>query len=324
MHHFKNILVDAGTEQPETAVSRAIKLALENKARLTLMDVVKPLPRPLGMMTDAAKPGELERLVASDLRRKLFEIAADFSDTGLSPDVVVAVGAPATEITRRVVDNDHDLVVKTADGYSAAGRLFGSVAKSLLRLCPCPVWILKPEIHGKCDQVLAAIDLESDDKVHIDLNRNILELAYSIAQRDHAQLHVVAAWQIWMEDSIRRQAGNDAVDSIRRDHEAKVHRALDELLQTPFADAHDIRIHLRHGTPASMIRSVADEIEADLLVMGTVCRTGVAGFLIGNTAETVIGDATCSMLALKPDGFISPIEISGAILTEEKEPFLSL
>jgi universal stress protein E len=174
MHHFKNILVDAGTEQPETAVSRAIKLALENKARLTLMDVVKPLPRPLGMMTDAAKPGELERLVASDLRRKLFEIAADFSDTGLSPDVVVAVGAPATEITRRVVDNDHDLVVKTADGYSAAGRLFGSAAKSLLRLCPCPVWILKPEIHGKFDQVLAAIDLESDDKVHIDLNRDML------------------------------------------------------------------------------------------------------------------------------------------------------
>jgi universal stress protein E len=321
MHRFKNILVYAGVEQPETAVSRATKLALENKARLTLMDVVKPLPRALGMMTEVAKPDELEKLVASDHRRKLLDMAADFSDSGISPDVVVAIGDPATEITRQVVNNDHDLVVKMADGYSAAGSLFGSIAKSLLRLCPCPVWILKPEIHGKFDQVLAAIDVESEDKSHADLNRNILELAYSIALRDHAQLHVVAAWQLWMEDSMRRHAGANALDSIRRDHEVKVHRALDELLQTPFADAHDIRVHLQHGSPASVIRSVADEIEADLLVMGTVCRTGVAGFLIGNTAETVIAHATCSLLALKPDRFISPIEMSGAILTEEDEPF---
>ncbi|MEP4680021.1 MAG: universal stress protein, partial [Rhodopirellula bahusiensis] len=131
MQNFKHILVYAGTEQPETAVSRATTLALENKARLTLMDVVKPLPRALGMMTDVAKPDELEKLVAADRRRKLLYIAAEFSDTAVPLDVVVAIGDPATEITRQVVNDDHDLVVKTADGFSAAGRLFGSVAKSL-------------------------------------------------------------------------------------------------------------------------------------------------------------------------------------------------
>jgi hypothetical protein len=44
--------------------------------------------------------------------------------------------------------------------------------------------------------------------------------------------------------------------------------------------------------------------------MGTVCRTGAAGFLIGNTAETILADVTCSILALKPEGFISPIEMA--------------
>lgn len=320
MKRFKNILVYAGTGQPETAVSRATTLALENKARLTLMDVVKPLPRTLGMMTDMATPDELEKLVAAERRRKLHDIAADFSDTGVTLDVVVAIGDPATEITRQVINDDHDLVVKTADGFSAAaGRIFGSVAKSLLRLCPCPVWLLKPEIHGEFDQVLAAIDVESEDRSHADLNRQILELAFSIAQRDNAQLHIVAAWQLWMEDSMRRHAGDDAVDSIRKDHEAKVHQALDELLQAPFADAHDIRVHMRHGSPASVIRSIADDVEADLLVMGTVCRTGVAGFLIGNTAETVMPDATCSLLALKPDDFVSPVEMCDAGLNRENE-----
>lgn len=320
MERFKNILVYAGTEQPEVAVTRAATLALENNAALTLMDVVKPIPKALGLVTDAAKPEDLERLVAADRRRRLLDLAGDVSDTGLKLDVVVAIGDPATEITRTVIRNEHDLVVKTADGYSAAGRLFGSVAKSLLRLCPCPVWLLKPQIHGEFDRVLAAIDVESDHQKHVELNRKILEIAYSIARRNNAELHIVAAWQLWMEDALRRRAGDDAVDSIRKNHEAKVQRALDELMQAPYASAKEISVHLEHGPAASVIQNVADEIEADLMVMGTVCRTGVAGLLIGNTAETVISEVTCSLLALKPDGFVSPVQMASAILTEEDEP----
>lgn len=320
MQDFKNILVYAGTDQPETAVSRGTSLAMNNFARLTLMDVVEPLPRTLRMMTDVATPDELERLVVADRRRRLLNIAADVADTAVPMDVVVSIGDPATEITRQVIANRHDLVVKTADGFSAAGRLFGSVAKSLLRLCPCPIWLLKPQIHGEFDQIVAAIDVESADASNATFNQRILELAYSIAARDHAQLHVVAAWQMWMEDSIRRYAGNAAVDAIRRNHAAKVQLALDQLLQTPVADARDIHVHLRQGVPAQVIRNVTDEIEADLLVMGTVCRTGVAGFVIGNTAETILPDATCSLLALKPDGFVSPIKIDEPNLIEEDQP----
>ncbi|WP_404309571.1 universal stress protein [Neorhodopirellula lusitana] len=320
MQEFKNILVYAGTEQPETAVAKAAKLALENNARLTLMDVVKPIPKAFGMISDVAKPEELEKLVAADRRRKMLDLASDVSDTGIPLDVVVAIGDPATEITRQVVNDEHDLVVKTSDGFSPAGRLFGSVAKSLLRLCPCPVWLLKPMIHGDFDQVVAAIDVESEDIQHTGLNRKILELAYALARRDKAQLHIVAAWQVWMEDSMRRHAGDDAVDSIRLDHQAKVQKALDELLQTPYANAKDVHLHLRQGSPAAVIRSVADEVEADLMVMGTVCRTGVAGFLIGNTAETVIPDITCSLLALKPDGFVSPVELSHTLSIQEDQP----
>ncbi|MDA8743901.1 universal stress protein [Rubripirellula amarantea] len=320
MKNFKHILVYAGTEQPEVAVTRAAQLALENNASLTLMDVVKPIPKALGLMTDVAKPDELEKLVAADRRRRLLDLASEISDTGLQLDVLVAIGDPATEITRQVVSDQYDLVVKTADGFSPAGRLFGSIAKSLLRLCPCPVWLLKPQIHGEFDRVLAAIDVDSLDAKHADLNRKILELAYSIAQRDQAELHVVGAWQIWMEDAVRRNAGDDAVELLRKEHEAKVNKAIDELLQAPYSKSDDVHLHLRQGTPASVIRSVADEIEADLMVMGTVCRTGVAGFLIGNTAETVISDVTCSLLALKPDGFVSPIQVANALLIEEDEP----
>ena len=59
--------------------------------------------------------------------------------------------------------------------------------------------------------------------------------------------------------------------------------------------------------PRAAISSVAQGIGADLLVMGTVCRTGFTGFMIGNTAERVLTEVGCSVLTLKPSGFRSPI-----------------
>lgn len=315
MKRFKNILVYAGTEQNAASINCAVELAMKNEAGLTLMDVLKPLPRALGMMKDFAKPEELESLVAKDCRRKLLDIASEYSDTGVPLDVVVAIGDPACEIVRQVLADKHDLVVKSADGLSTAGRSFGSIARSLLRICPCPVWLLKPQIHGRFDRVLAAIDVEAQDERHAELNRNILELAYSIARRDEADLHVVNAWQMWMEDSVRKHAGGDEVDQAIASHQAKLRRLLDELLQTPYANTDVIHLHFHRGPAAAVIRSVADEIQADLMVMGTVCRSGAAEFLIGNTAETVLADITCSLLALKPDGFVSPVEMSREVLT---------
>lgn len=60
MKCFKHILMYAGTEWTEAATSRAVSLAMENDARLTLMDVVKRFPRALGVHSDAAEPEEIE------------------------------------------------------------------------------------------------------------------------------------------------------------------------------------------------------------------------------------------------------------------------
>ena len=309
MKRFKNILLYAGMEQNGAAVNRAIKLAIENRAQLTMMDVVKPIPRALGMLTDVVESEEMQRLVAADHREKLLAIASEYLDTDVAIDVTVASGDPATEIVRQVLAQKHDLVIKAVNG-DAVGRIFGSIARSLLRICPCPVWLLKPEIHGEFDVVLAAVDMEDLDDAHTNLNRSILELGHSVAQRENAKLHIVSAWDLWMESALRRRAGDEEIDAALEAHEAAVRRRLDDLLK-PFQATHDSpEIHLRRGSPARIIRSVADEIEADLMVMGTVCRAGAAGFLIGNTAETVLGDITCSILALKPEGFVSPIELA--------------
>lgn len=67
------------------------------------------------------------------------------------------------------------------------------------------------------------------------------------------------------------------------------------------------KVHHVRGTPDRIIpQYVADE-NIDVLVMGTVARTGIPGFIIGNTAENIVQKLGCSLLALKPNGFVSPV-----------------
>ena len=58
-----------------------------------------------------------------------------------------------------------------------------------------------------------------------------------------------------------------------------------------------------------MIPELAREIKADLIVMGTVARTGISGFFMGNTAETILNRLDCSVLAVKPQGFETPVAL---------------
>ena len=61
-------------------------------------------------------------------------------------------------------------------------------------------------------------------------------------------------------------------------------------------------VHLVKGDPRVVIADFATVHSIDLLVMGTVARSGVAGRIIGNTAEAVLNQLPCSMLVIKPDG----------------------
>ena len=55
--------------------------------------------------------------------------------------------------------------------------------------------------------------------------------------------------------------------------------------------------------------SFSQEVEADLVVIGTVGRTGIPGLIIGNTAENVLQTTSASVLAVKPSGFVSPVTL---------------
>ena len=94
------------------------------------------------------------------------------------------------------------------------------------------------------------------------------------------------------------------VKDIRNRHKAW----LDDLLsQHDFQDI-NVKVHLLKGEPGDLIPLTAEKKRVELIIMGTVARTGIPGFIIGNTAEKALTAVDCSVLAVKPDSFTTPLK----------------
>ena len=97
------------------------------------------------------------------------------------------------------------------------------------------------------------------------------------------------------------------MDAYLNDMEAEIRRGLDDLLARWPGRPETARVHLIKGEPAGALEAFLAAHEIDLIVMGTVARAGTPGLLIGNTAESVVRRVRCSVLTVKPDGFVSPM-----------------
>ena len=68
-------------------------------------------------------------------------------------------------------------------------------------------------------------------------------------------------------------------------------------------------LHLEEGSAGKVVPELAKKIGAELMVLGTIGRSGISGYLIGNTAENILSQINCSVLAIKPKDFICPIKL---------------
>ncbi len=322
MRRFRRILVAVrGEHPPRGLIERAVALARENHAALKLVSVVQEIPWYGRKALPVAE--DLLEIVVRERSAELERIVAQLLSDGLSVTTSVLRGRPAIEIVREVIRGKHDLVIKAAEPNHPMH--FGSTDMHLLRACPCPLWLFKPghEDH-KFTRVLAAVDPvpppdEADllqlqeplDRKDPRIDSAILELADALARDQGAELHVVHAWSATCENLVRGDAilAQSQVERYVADEKAAASKALENLLGSVKLAHQQPHIHLVKGDPADVISELAARMGADLVVMGTVARSGIPGLLIGNTAENVFQRVDCSVLALKPEGFVSPVSV---------------
>ena len=315
MTGFKKILlVYNGEEDGQDALERAFSIAKHNKSSLTIVDVIEKIPERMDDFLETVSVNQLENALVDD---RLSEIKTSIkkyeSRKRIKANVEILIGKPQIEIIREVLRNNHDVVIKTAEGKSGTKEFFlGSIDISLLRKCPCPVWMLKPSRSRKYSRVLAAIDPDPMDETASKLNESILDLARSVAKLEKSELHIVHAWSLFGEKALRgpRFGKNEAeIKKILRDTRSIHKEWVEKLLAKAGFDESEYKLHLIKGNPSVLIPKFAARQKIDLVVMGTVCRTGLPGFIIGNTAESVLNQVKCSLLTVKPAGFVSPVKL---------------
>lgn len=322
MKRFKNILyLNEPTVDQASAVARAVSLAENNQADLTIVDVIptQVVTAGVGLLPGGPISYDMRIAVESDHRKALKSMVQPFSER-LQIRLDVLVGKAYLEAIRAVLKNGYDLVIKPAENPSWTNRLFGSDELHLLRKCPCPVWLMKPPEKSNYRSIMAAVDFDLLVPLpsEHDLNRKILELAASLALSDFASLHIVHAWEALAEETMLSRGGmspeglTNYVEGEHERHRKELYRLAEQLRGWIGKEAYDYlspSFHLPKGPAKRVIAPLAAELRADLVVMGTVARTGISGVFIGNTAEAILDQLTCSVLAIKPTGFKTPVKL---------------
>ncbi|MES9946802.1 MAG: universal stress protein [Candidatus Thiodiazotropha sp.] len=325
MKRFKNILCVVDPEREcKPALERAVALAENNQANLTVITVAPSISTVIGTPKDRPITIELQAATVESHRKELENRVGPYRQR-IEIVTRVLIGTPFLVIIREVLRNEHDIVIKCPESLEWLDRFLYSEDKHLLRKCPCPVWMVRPQIGAMFDRILAAVDVDDtysskELKTHQALNEMIIELSSSLAMSEFAELYVANAWEAIGEGAMRygslmhrpENEVNEYVEEVRRNHEQQLDALMKKVsskLSQEVLDYIKPQIHMPKGAACKVIPELTKELQVDCVVMGTVARTGIPGLFIGNTAETILDQLECSVLAIKPPGFVSPVTL---------------
>lgn len=255
-----------------------------------------------------AEAGELplEAEGLSEAARAALEAEVESARSqGVDAGLALTSGRVWLDVSRMALRQEADLVVVgKRDEVSADGRRLGAVATKLLRHCPGAVWVVKPEHDLVHKLVLAASDLTP-------VGDEACRVAARIAKLQDCELHVVHAYQIPLQLQLEAARIPEAeygerIEQLRARAVAHIRASVAEIV----GDAQQgFEVHVGKGAPSQVIREAVAHLDPDLLVMGSISRGGIAGLLVGSTAERLLDRVDCSILAVKPDDFVSPVRL---------------
>ena len=312
MQRFKNILAHVSLELDEhPALTRAARLAKQNDAKLTAISVINEHPTQAHAVLRSLHLEEKLGLIEQDHRDQLDKLVQPILASGLDVETAVATGSTFVEVIRTALRNKHDLVIKTVSTEGIFQRtFFGSTDMHLLRKCPAPLWLLKPGEPETFRRLLVAIDPNNEHAIKHQLGMDLLKIGTSLAEGDGAELMIVHAWRAYEEANLKRHLEARQFDEYlhtwSQESSNRMWRFLTPFKQSLSSDC----IHLVNGEPGFVIPKFAKDHDVDLVVMGTLGRLSERGMFIGDTAERILNRLECSVLALKPAGFVSPVQLN--------------
>lgn len=303
MAFLKSILVDldaAAASHP--ALDHAEGLAARCGAHVKIVDILPCVPAGVRHFVTA----DLEYDLVEHRRERLAAIADGMKQVPVTTELLR--GRPATALIREILRARHDLLVRShGRDLAATARAFGATDMELLRQCPCPVWLIGPGTLHSPWRILAAIHANPAEATEQALNESIVDWALTLKGFGEAQLTVLQAWIPFGASVLRSHLPSDEyaafVEAARRAEEDALHTSL-----RPFRDRlTNVAVELVPGEPEEAIARFVESHGIDIVVIGTVARTGISGLVMGNTAERVLQRLRGSVFAVKPPGYQTPV-----------------
>ena len=305
---FNKLLVVLNPEnEKQYALARAVRLIKEqkttSKVKLTVFMAVYDLSYEMSVML-SKEEGERMRNGVIKQHQKQIQPYIDkyFADLpNVDVDVVVVWNNNESDaITQIVEEEQFDVVVKYAneEAEGLAALIFTPQDWQLLRKCHAPIMMVRNGDWKHQRRVLIAVNVGENDESHLSFNRELVATGMSIADElERGNVHLVSAYPPtpvnisvdlpeFNNPTTENQEYNDYFNNM-------------ESLRKEFGIDAD-HVHVLEGFPEDVIPKVAKDIEAEMVVLGTVGRKGFSAAFLGNTAEHVINKLTCNLLAIKP------------------------
>jgi len=315
MDMYQNILVviDPTTDE-QKALRRAIDLASrisaatpDQQIKITAFFSIFDFSYEMTTILSSGERDTMRKMVISEKQQWLDDILSVTNSPIEITSKVVWHNRPFEAIIEQVIEHKYDLVVKGTHQHDKfKSVVFTPTDWHILRKCPCPVLLVKEHEWPQQGNILAAVNVGSDEAEHLSLNEAITKQAKNIAQLITANVHLVNSFPgtpVNIAIEIPEFDASEYNSAMQAHHKEAMNKHASDF-DIPLSNT-----YVEEGLPEAVIEQAALKIDAELVILGTIGRTGISAALIGNTAEHVIDQLDCDVLALKPDGYISPLDV---------------
>lgn len=288
---------------PYQVVSRAVWLARNTECELELLlcdPDIGSLQHGFFVSNEARDIGEKIRAAQKEM---IDDLAEEARTNGVAVTTDVLEDRPIADgVLQRALDMNARYVVKGTEYHSVAERsIFVDTDWQLIRTCPFPLWLVKPQEMHDQPRILAAVDpVHSHDKPAA-LDQIIIDNAKAIAVPSDGEIHLLHVYH--RIAGIGREANKTfkpiklPIDELSKKIQVEHREKLDALAAANGIDAE--HTHQLPGTPRELLPTFARSYKTDVVVLGALARWGLKRMVLGSTAEKVLDHLPCDILIVR-------------------------
>lgn len=283
----KILLAEDFTESSRNVVTSAIELAKIFQAQLIPIHV---LPRDISGK-------KVISLLEDVVLTKLHETRKRITDEGVeSGDPILEFGSPFDAIVQAAIRiNANLIIVGSGENKTNEKFMLGTTTERIIQKSAKPVYVVKEDMPLNVQHILCPVDFSPTSK-------QALKNAVTMAHRFKAELTILSVYE---------EEGSEWFHSYKEKKERISYRFVehkknfDRFLKGFNLAGLSWSRETRTGNAADEILKTISGKIVDLLVMGTVGRTGISRLIMGSVTEKVVREVPCSFLTIKAEDVIS-------------------